>query len=517
MKKIAIVITSTALLLSGLLPSCKKALDIDPAQSIDAGQALSTKEGINAALAGLYARFKSPRLYGRDLIALPEALSDNGFGTNKSGRLFAESNNVTNAHFTDETWRLGYFNINEANLILAAVPNSSLSAAEKASVEGQALFIRALTHFNLALVYAYIPGAVVASQDRGGVPLLLEGTNTVAGAVANLPRRTPIDSVYRQIVLDLEAANSRLTNSGLAPFTVSANAPNFASKVAAQAFLSRVNLYRKNFSEAKRWSDSTINAAGSRMTTGAAHVAGWRTSTHPETLFQIAFNTAAENIGVNESLQTSFTTLGAVGAPATTVGWGDLVPSLYLLNDLGIELVGGNTETNYRNVAHSIASRSADVRNLLYEPGAAGRGKVYVETTKFLGKNAATINLDNVPVIRIAEIYLNRAEAQATPGSAVFNEAAALSDLNFLVTRRGLPAFVGLTGTALYEEILKQRRIELAFEGHRFWDLKRLGRDIIKAPLFLGGDVAFTDTRILARLPIREIQQNPNLVQNPGY
>jgi hypothetical protein len=96
----------------------------------------------------------------------------------------------------------------------------------------------------------------------------------------------------------------------------------------------------------------------------------------------------------------------------------------------------------------------------------------------------------------------------------VYNETAALADLNTIATNRGLTAFT-LSGAALYEEVLKQRRLELAFEGHRFFDLKRLGRDIVKAPHY--NTVAFSDVRILAPIPTREVDGNKNLVQNSGY
>ncbi|MFX5510452.1 RagB/SusD family nutrient uptake outer membrane protein, partial [Acinetobacter baumannii] len=67
----------------------------------------------------------------------------------------------------------------------------------------------------------------------------------------------------------------------------------------------------------------------------------------------------------------------------------------------------------------------------------------------------------------------------------------------------------------LLEEIIRQRRIEFAFEGHRFFDLKRLGRDLIKTPHY--NNVLFTDIRILPALPQAEIDGNPNLKQNFGY
>jgi len=489
--------------------ACRDALVIDPRQSIDATTALNTKDGINAAVVSVYSRFKSVRLYGRDLIAIPEALADNGFATNKSGRLLNEANNVYRAHFTATHWSASYNGINQANLILDIIPTVSapgITAADKTSWTGQLQFLRALYYFDLVKVYAYEPGASVPAQDKGGVPIVLKGINTSDGALALLPSRAPVADVYKQIIADLLAAEAALTNPGLGV--------NFANKAAAQAMLARVYLYSKDYAKAKEWADKCITLVGpSRLTTTATYVAQWRNATHQETLFQFALASNAENNGVNESLQTSFTTLTAPGgALLATGGFGDLVPTISLLNGLGITLAGGNTTANY-GLNATVASRSSDVRNLLYEPGTTGRGPSKVECTKYIGKNGF-INLDNLPVIRIAEVYLTRAEAMATPGSPVFNETAALADLNTIATNRGLTAFT-LSGSALYEEVLNQRRLELAFEGHRFFDLKRLGRDLNKAPHYL--PVAFTDIRILAPLPTSEIDGNKNMVQNAGY
>jgi starch-binding outer membrane protein, SusD/RagB family len=510
MKKVSIKIFSF-LLIAGLITGCKKALEVEPVQQVPAEEALTSKEGISAAITGAYARLKNLRVYGRDLVALPEALADNGYATNKSGRLLNEANNVFNAHFTANLWQASYTAINDINLVFEAIPKLEVvpapTPAEIAAWEGQLYFLRGLYYFNMALAYAYIPGATVASQERGGIPIVLKGTKTIPEGVALLPARSPIDSVYSQVVSDLTAAHDRLV------FTTGAGFMNVANKVATQGLLSRVNLYRKNYSEAKRWSDSCITRVGSRLTSGNNYISNWRAATHGETLFQVLFATNSENPGVNESLQTSFTTLVTPGAQNITGGFGDLVPTISLLNDLGITLQGGMTDANFRATNAVITARTSDIRNELYEPGTAGRGKIYVETTKYLGKNGF-LNLDNIPVLRIAEVYLNRAEVLATPGSPVLNEAAALTDLNTILVARNLPP-VALTGTALYNEILRQRRIELAFEGHRFWDLKRLGRDIVKAPHY--NTVAFTDARILAPIPQREVDGNPNLRQNFGY
>ncbi len=167
-------------------------------------------------------------------------------------------------------------------------------------------------------------------------------------------------------------------------------------------------------------------------------------------------------MGVNTSLQTSYTTLVASGNRTQTGGFGDLVPTRALLDA-------------YESEKDADGKTIVDVRRSLYELGTAGRGTAEIECTKFLGRSGQ-VNLDNIPVIRVSEMYLNRAEALARSGNA----AGALTDLNVIRTRAGLPAATDLTGAALITEILKQRRLELAFEGHRFFDMKRLGLDIVK-------------------------------------
>jgi starch-binding outer membrane protein, SusD/RagB family len=503
-----------------LTTSCEKQLEINPRQSIDASTALSSRDAVEASITSIYANLKNARLYGRDLITHPEALSDNGFATNKSGRLLPEAQNnlptQTTNHFTNTVWIVSYRSINQINLTLEAIPGlkltPTLSQAEKDRWEGQLYFLRALYYFDLVRVYGYIPGAVVAAQDKGGVPLTTTGFSTAEAALAFKPARAPLADVYKLINDDLILANSKLLSS---------TSSSTANKAAAQGLLARVSLYNKNYAEAKRWSDSCINLTSSRLTTTANYVAQWRGDTHTESLFQVRFATTGENIGVNESLQTSFTTLITPGNTAVTGGFGDMVPTLTLLSDLGITLAGPPTIANYA-VNAVIASRNTDVRNLVYEVGTTGRGPAKVECTKYLGK-AGFINLDNVPVIRVSEIYLIRAEAQAALGSSVLNLTNALADLKAIKSRR-YTDYVGSaqettdngsTQPILFEEILRQRRIELAFEGHRFFDLKRLGRDLVKGPHY--NNVAFTDIRILPPILQADVDGNPNLKQNSGY
>lgn len=473
----------TLILVVGLLSlSCKDLLDVQPRQAVDAATALLSEEAIVAALSGVYDRLQNLGLYGRDLIALPEALSDNGRATNKSGRLNAEYLNQPNAHFTrvanNNTWQLSYYAVNQINLILDGLTKVNMATATKDNLEGQVLFLRGLIYHNLARIYAYDPGAVLTQNNRGSVQLQLKPI-FVPEQVENLSRAT-IDEVYTQIYADLNAAISKLGNTG---------APFFASRGAAQALLSRVALHRRDYATVVRVATEALSSGVGQFVNTASYVGAWRSASNPESMFELQYATA-ENLGVNESLQTSFTTLLFPGNRASLGGFGDLVPTANLLAQF----------------------EDGDVRRNLYELGSAGRGTAEIECTKFLGRSGQP-NLDNVPVLRVSEAILNRAEAYASAGPQQ-NEALALADLNRIRNRAGLPS-VTLTGAALLEEVLKQRRVELAFEGDRWFTLKRLGRDIVKAAP--AQTLPFIDFRILAPIPVRELQINANLVQNPGY
>ena len=469
---------------ASIFQSCSDWIDVEPRTTIDSNNALNSLDRINAAVNGMYDRLQTTNLYGRDLIAIPEALADNGRATNKSGRLNPEYRNTTGAHFL--IWEFAYRTINEANLIIASLPaRTEIAQDVRDGIEGQALFIRGLMYLELMKAYAYMPKAIVDVQNKGGVPLVLNG-------VADLPQvtfppRSSIDDCYNQIYSDLKAAAVKLEK------TAASRAPAYDTKSAALSLLSRAYLYGGDYANAAKASEDAMALVGSKLLTKANYIAGFRSAVNPESIFEIPFVTN-ENIGVNLSLQTTYTTLVAVGNRTTTGGFGDLVPSANLL-------------AAFQSDIDSVAG-IFDQRRALYELGTMGRGTAEIECTKYLGKNG-TVNLDNIVIIRASEVLLNRAEAYYNTNK----EAEALTDVNTIRTRAGLPAKTGLTGQALLDEILKQRRLELAFEGHRFFDLKRLGKDLVKAP----ANVPFTDFRILAGIPARELGANKNLVQNFGY
>jgi hypothetical protein len=507
MKKLSFKYIYVLFFIGTMMQSCKKQLDIPSRNALDAAIVFTNKAGVEAAIVSVYSVLKSPRLYGRDMFSVPAALSDIAFANGRSNRLINENRNVSLSHMAN--WGTSYGAINEINLILEAIEGiPDATAADKTRWEGELKFLRALYFFDLVKSYSYIPTYVVESQNRGGIVIQLQGFKTPEAAIAFRPKRATIEESYAQIMTDLYRSITLLPSNGRGGSV----ARNYASRHAALALGSRVALYEGKWQRADSFATAAITLASSigAMTNTSNYVQGWRVADHPEAIFQVWFATLQENTGVNESLAATHTTLAVPGGSASPrQGQGDLVPNAFLLTQLGIS----GFPSGLSSSTTPALTYSNDIRNRLFEWGVNAAGH-YVEVTKWLGKNG-TPNLDNSVVLRWPELYLNRAEARYQLG----NEAGAWADLNVIRTARIVgftaPATRDLTGQALLDEILRQRMLEFAFEGHRFFDLKRYGQAIVKTSPVV--NLPPTDFRILPRIPLSETEGNPNLAQNFGY
>jgi hypothetical protein len=500
--KLRIIIYTLAL--AGLTQSCEKQLDIPPRTQLDANGVLSTRTGMDAAVNSVYSVLKGLGQYGRDQFSVTDALADIAFANGRSNRLINENRNQNLANVGN--WGSSYSAINEINLNLDAIPSVKDAPNDvKQRWIGELSFLRAMLYFDLVRNYAYIPTYVVDAQNRGGVVLNLKGFNSAADAVAFKPARATIAECYNQIMTDLYTAINNLT--------VVNRGRNYASRHAALALGSRVSLYAGQWVRADSFATAAITLSGGigSMTNTSNYVAGWRVADHPEGIFQVWYATLAENLGVNESLAATHTTLSAPGAlNSPRQGQGDLVPNLFLLTQLGITGVPANLVGPA--ATPPTLTYSSDIRNRLFEWGVNAAGR-YVECTKWLGKNGNP-NWDNTVVIRWPELYLNRAEARYQRGDI----AGAQADLNFIRTARYVgftPPATPETGAALLAEILRQRMLEYAFEGHRWYDLKRYGATITKTNPVV--NMPATDFRLLPRIPLNEVEGNPNMQQNFGY
>jgi hypothetical protein len=454
-------------------------------------------------LNSVYSVLKSERLYGRDLLSVSEAMADVAFANGRSSRLLGENRNTSGANMAN--WGTSYGALNEINLALEALPKiTDATAAEKANFEGELKFLRALYHFDLVKNYAYIPTYIAPGQDRGGIVLSLRGFNNPDSAKNYYPKRSSITECYDQIMSDVSASAALWSNAN--------RGLNYANKRAALALGSRVSLYQGNWVRADSFATAAIAATGvGVMTNVSNYTNGWRAKDHPEAIFQVWYASLAENLGVNTSLAATHTTLAALGGfGGTRQGQGDLVPNAFLLTQLGISGFPGALVT--AAFPPPALTYSTDIRNTLFEWGANASGR-YVECTKWMGK-AGGPNWDNTVVFRVPELYLNRAEAKYRAG----DQAGAWTDLNFIRSNRivgFVPPTTPLTGQALLDEILRQRMLEFAFEGYRFYDLKRYGLTINKTSPVVS--LPATDFRYLPRIPQSEVDGNPNMVQNFGY
>ena len=173
------------------------------------------------------------------------------------------------------------------------------------------------------------------------------------------------------------------------------------------------------------------------------------------------------------------------------------------------------TQLSLRNAYGVVGTTSTDLRftNLVSVQTKSSQQVFF--TKKWPGLRQ--LGQDDIMIFRTSEIYLNRAEARARQGGA--KEALAIADVNLIKARAGIPTLVvsgGLTGNALITEILKERRVELAYEGHRLFDLVRNGLDVNKNPSnIVFGTNAYNF--LIAPILQADVDANPQLIKNPGY
>jgi len=352
--------------------------------------------------------------------------------------------------------------------------------ARAAVLSAEAKFLRALCFHDLAKVYSYEPGMEVNGFNQG---IILRTEPVLGASQADFRARSTNVEVYQQIEQDLLDAIA-----GLPAEADQAGTPNRASVASARGLLARVYLYWGRYADAATQADAALAATAATLSDAANYVASFATANHPEAVFEIAVSQVDWSTvdGVNNSLTTVTKTV-AGGAPPSSQG-----------------AVKASDEL-------LAAFETGDVRrDLLVNPSGAD----FFESNKWPGEGGKF--LENIPVIRVSEIVLIAAEGKARSG----NEAGALVDLNSLRTNRGLAASTA-TGNALTNAILAERRVELAYEGHRFFDLKRLGLAIPKTAISGVPQLDPTDFRMLARIPPAEITLSENqgglLEQNPGY
>lgn len=440
-----------SLCLGLLLMACDDGLEIAPDNSIESGQALETSSDVEALLVGAYDVLGDGDLYGGNLLRDAELIAtfDELFwdGTFVGPEEIYRKEMLVNNDVAENTWEEAYETINITNNVLANL--EVVDEAEVDRVEGEARFLRGVLY--LELVRAYAPAWNDGDPASSlGVPLVLEPTSTVTEE--SYVERASVSAVYTQILEDLQAAQALLpATNGF-----------FANQAAAQAMLSRVYLMQQNYPAAAAMADSVISSALYRLNDNYADA------------FNNESNTAEDIFAVQVTSQDGINDMNTFFASPENTGRGDI----YIEED------------------HLILYEPTDARlAFFYEDLDLGGFRTGKWDNQFA----------NVNIIRLAEMYLTRAEANFRAGTAV--GATPLADINVIRNRAGLDPVASVT----LEDILLERRLELAFEGHYIHDLKRTERPV--------GDLPFDSPRLVYPIPQREMDANPGLQgqQNEGY
>lgn len=430
------------------MTACDSRLDVKPTQSIEESAALATSQDVEVTLIGAYDGLSSINLYGGAVQYSGDLLGDDAevrfAGTFSTlDELWRKTITTTNGQ-TQASWLQAYSTINRANNVLASL--DKVEASKRASVEGEARFIRGLVYFDLVRLWAKAWGDGDNATNLG-VPLVTTPTRVVSEADSR--SRATVAAVYTQVLEDLTKAESLLGNISDA---------GFASKNSAQAILARVYLQQGNYAAARDAANRVISSNQFELAPSFAEA------------FEDATNDGEMIFKVIVTDQDGGNDMNTFFAPSTFQGRGDI-----------------------RVQAKHLA---------LYAAGDT-RGTFFVRasnnnfTAKFLDQYG------DVPVARLAEMYLIRAEANQRLNTAI--GATPLADVNLIRARAGAKALT----TVDLNAILAERKLELAFEGHQVHDAKRLKRNV--------GTLAFSDNKLVVPIPQREIDTNKSLVQNPGY
>jgi len=451
--------------LLGLFTGCDKYLDLQPSQNIDEKIALTSDENVKLVLQGAYSQFALPGIYGGNILRNAELLGGNGeikwVGTYIDPRQLFNKTILTSNSEVEVQWTDSYKVINITNNILTSL--DVVNAADKGKVEGEALFLRSLMYFDLVRFFAdqYNFGA---ANTQLGVPLILTPTGAIGES--NMVTRNTVDEVYAKVIADLTLAASELPeNNGV-----------YASSGAATALLARVYLQKGDYANARIAAHSVIS---SDVYTLMETYEGVLATQGPlEGSYVGVFN---EDINTSEDIfATQITTQDRFSSMTEFFS----VPQ-YGGRDGDIEILD----------AHLNLYLVGDKRFDLFFNGNGS-----IECGKW-NNQYGVINL-----IRLAEMYLIRAECNSRLGLPYVGPSP-LVDYNIIHTRAGLPA----AGSVTLDDILMERRLELAFEGFKIHDLRRLHQNV--------GALPFNDPKLLFPIPARELEANPKLKtqQNPGY
>ena len=463
MKKFVYFIFTIALL--GFWSSCTED-ELEPtlAQSKSVEGSINNQEDLEGLLRGVFNRMTDATYYGRDVIIYGEIRSDNTYANGNSGRFLtvAAMDLGSDQAYPTDTWTQIYRAIALANVIIGTEEQEL--QGDQAVIDhtiGQAYAIRALGHFDLLRLYGQ--QHVTGGDQTLGVPYVKE----FKGDDLN-PVRNTVSEVQTFIYDDLTKAKSLM----------SANldgSKQFITTGAVSALESRFALYFGDWGRVKSAAEEVI---GDYQIIGASDYANsFLIDEAANSIFELAFS-STDNQNIN-GIQYIYR--------------GESYGDVRVLDDLYSIFEAGDIR--------------ASAEMIDYDPESPD----YLAN---LGKYPSKDYSDNIPIIRYEEVLLNYAEALFRLGETGVT-GTALETLNLIPAERGASAYAAINE----DNILLERRKELCFEGFRFDDLARTGRNIplVDGILQSHGGPAYGSFNYAFPIPKAEMNSNPNMVQNHNF
>ncbi len=535
MKKINFLIL---LLITLVVTSCD--LDRGPFTEVSTDDLFSDPGAAQSATLGNYLFLKGDKGYdgwSDDLHRMSEYSGDNVMisgGTTDPLFFFYNYQRVPNNSRNDRFWRNSYRAVIGANKVLELLEEGTPEANQ---VLGENYYIRGLVYFQMGNVFGrpYNQGTSNLS-----VPLKLTAD------LDDIPDRHTVGEVYDQVLSDLLKAEELMNEN---------KGPSFASKEAAQALLSRVYLYMGDNAKAIEYADKVINSGSYSLLSSSrfAIMNQLPPSENEEAIFSITLTKGIDIPGTED-----WFTIGSFYAKIDGVGWGEMyasqtylelldknegdlresfiepqyledangqkIPAVYWVEGSdqdGYEYEfarttdsGGTITFDYDGSNYTLESEDVNGRTVYYFNGPNGRQDVTFDFDmdkrngypKFYILKASQqendLHLWSPTVSRLAEMYLNKAEALAKQSSG----QAALDNINILRNRAQVPPYTLGTlpaGYTVLDVVLEERQLELAFEGHRKFDVFRNGRTMNRR---------YPGTHLNNSNPFPEIDPNSNVI-----
>lgn len=420
------------------------------------------------AINGAYDALQSDGTYGRTYILLNEMRSDNvandagASGLSITLEQIDKFSEFPDNEYVQRAWTASYAGIARTNAILGRIDAAGFSQDLKDQFKGEALFIRSLLYYNLAVLF-------------GNIPLQLKEIVNPENIEVT---QVPASAIYSRIAQDLEQAEALLPSANTGGYETGR-----ATSGAAAALLGKVYLTAGNPSAAATALRRVVNSQKYALVEDYGSLWGVENENNIESIFEIQFKSGGqgEGSGFIEYFATPFRISGGVGGGNTPMSVTD-----DLLNAFNTE-----GERYQESIGYDEAS-----------------GANYV--TKYVGEQSIPFDANNNwVVLRYADVLLMLAEAIGES-----NETYGF--INQVREKRGLEPIDGSTPGTFEEKLLHERRVELAFENHRWQDLLRFGK--AKEVMAEHLDIPEERVSLLYPIPLDEISvARGGLIQNPEH